>query len=95
MAFLIRASFSYVCDWLIIVIFLGIAGALSFLDPVKRDNSLTDESISFPYRKDTISIPVLFIVAIAAPAIIMAVVCAFLVRLPLLPCMLLLLRFLM
>lgn len=80
MVLLDRTSFSYILDWLIIVLFLGVAGAFSFLEPIKRDFSLTNEAISFPYRKDTISIPVLFAVAVAAPAIVIAAVCAVLVR---------------
>lgn len=77
-----RTSLSYCLDWLVIVIFVGIAGTFSFLEPIKRDFSLTDNTISFPYRKDTISIPVLFVVAVVAPAVIIAAVCAVLVRVP-------------
>ena len=82
MALIDRTAFSYLVDWFIIIIFLGIAGAFSILEPVKRDFSLTDPAISFPYRKDTISIPVLFVVAVIAPAIIIAIVCVALVRIP-------------
>ncbi|KAK7178192.1 lipid phosphate phosphatase 3, chloroplastic [Paraphaeosphaeria sporulosa] len=77
-----RTSISYLLDWLVIVIFLGIAGAFSFVEPIKRDFSLTDKSISFPYRKDTISIPLLFVVAVIAPAVMIAAICGVLVRLP-------------
>lgn len=76
-----RTAFSYCLDWVVIAIFLGIAGAFSFLEPAKRDFSLTDPAISFPSHKDTISIPVLFIVAIVVPAAIMALICVSLVRL--------------
>ena len=76
-----RTTLSYLLDWIIIVVFLGIAGAFSFLEPVKRDFSLTDQTISFPHRKDTISISLVFLVAIVAPAAVIAVICLFLVRL--------------
>ncbi|KAJ4295063.1 hypothetical protein N0V90_007071 [Kalmusia sp. IMI 367209] len=82
MAFLDRVALSYVLDWIVIVVFVAIAGAFSIIEPVKRDFSLTDPSISFPYRKDTISIPVLFVVAVAAPAFIIAGICAAIVRIP-------------
>jgi membrane-associated phospholipid phosphatase len=77
-----RVWLSYVLDWVIVIVFLGIAGALTFVEPIKRDFSLTDRAISFPYRKDTISIPVLFIVACVAPAAIVALVSLLFVRLP-------------
>ncbi|KAH8586300.1 hypothetical protein B0O99DRAFT_644800 [Bisporella sp. PMI_857] len=77
-----RTFLSYSLDWLIIVIFLGIAGAFSILEPVKRDFSLTDRSISFPYRKDTISMPLLVVVAVIAPAAIIAASCIVFARLP-------------
>ena len=77
-----RTSISYFLDWLIIIVFLGIAGAFSFLDPVKRDFSLTDSAISFPYRKDTISITEVLLAAIVAPAAIIALTCLVFVRLP-------------
>jgi membrane-associated phospholipid phosphatase len=82
MAFLNRVSVSYILDWIIIVVFLAIAGAFSFLEPFKRDFSVTDQSISFPYRKDTISIPVLFLIAVLAPAAIIAAICLTLIRIP-------------
>lgn len=77
-----RTLLSYSLDWLVILIFLGIGGAFSILEPVKRDFSLTDKSISFPYRKDTVSIAVLIIVAVVAPAAIIALICIVFVRLP-------------
>jgi len=77
-----RLSFSYVFDWVIILVFLAIAGAFSIIEPFKRDFSLTDGHISFPYNPDTISIPVLFIVAVVAPAFLIALICVILVRLP-------------
>lgn len=78
----IRTWLSYFLDWLVIVIFVGIAGAFSIIEPIKRDFSVTDKSISFPYRSDTISIPVLFVIAVVAPGIIIAIICAALVRIP-------------
>lgn len=81
MAFLHRVAVSYLLDWVIIVIFIGIAGAFSFLEPIKRDFSLTNKSISFPYRQDTISIPVLFIIAVVVPAAVVAAICVIFVRL--------------
>ena len=80
-----RVSLSYVLDWIVIVVFIAVAGALSFLTPTKRDFSLTEKSISFPYRTDTISTTVLFIVAVVVPAAIIATICASVVRLPACP----------
>jgi hypothetical protein len=77
-----RTWLSYIFDWVIIIIFLGIGGALTYVEPIKRDFSLTDKTLSFPYRKDTISILVLFLVAVVAPAAIIALVCLLFVRLP-------------
>ncbi|KIV99863.1 uncharacterized protein PV09_08531 [Verruconis gallopava] len=77
-----RVWVSYIFDWVIVIVFLAIAGALNFVEPVKRDFSLTDRAISFPYRKDTISIPVLFIIAVAVPIVVIAVVSLLFVRFP-------------
>jgi membrane-associated phospholipid phosphatase len=77
-----RLSFSYILDWLIIIVFFGIAGAFTLLDPVKRDFSLTDRTISFPFRNDTISIFVLFLIAVVGPAAIILIICLLFVRLP-------------
>ena len=73
---------SYVLDWVIVLAFLGIAGALQSVEPIKRDFSVTNSAISYPFRENTISVPVLFIVAVVVPLIIIAVVSLLFVRLP-------------
>lgn len=77
-----RVGLSYLLDWIIIIVFVAIAGALSFVPPTKRAFSLTDDSISFPSHTDTISVALLFIIAFVIPAIIIAAICAAVVRLP-------------
>lgn len=77
-----RVQLSYVFDWVIVVIFIAIGGALSFVAPVRRPFSLTDDSISFPYHNDTISVPVLFVVAVVVPAVIILITCLTIVRVP-------------
>jgi membrane-associated phospholipid phosphatase len=77
-----RVSLSYILDWVIVIVFLGIGGALTYVEPIKRDFSLTDKTISFPYRKDTISTPVLIVVAVVAPGVIVALVSLLFTRLP-------------
>ncbi|EKG18370.1 Phosphatidic acid phosphatase type 2/haloperoxidase [Macrophomina phaseolina MS6] len=42
---------------------------------MRRAFSLTDPSISFPYGPDTISVSTVFLAAVVAPAIIIAIVC--------------------
>jgi hypothetical protein len=80
-----RTWLPYVLDWAVIAIFIGIAGASSILEPLKRDFSLTDRSISYPYRKDTITIPTVFLVAIVAPFAIITAICAVFIQIPTLP----------
>ncbi|KAH8656250.1 hypothetical protein BGZ60DRAFT_418077 [Tricladium varicosporioides] len=66
---------SYVFDG-VVLIGVAIGGAVfSIVAPIKRPFSLSDPSISFPYRKDTISITTVGLVAIIAPAVITAAVC--------------------
>ncbi|KAF2105543.1 phosphatidic acid phosphatase type 2/haloperoxidase [Lophiotrema nucula] len=77
-----RTWLSYCLDWFIVIVFISIAGAFTLLQPVKRDFSLTDKTISYPYRKDTISVAVLFIVAVVAPAAIIAIISTFVVKIP-------------
>jgi membrane-associated phospholipid phosphatase len=77
-----RICLSYILDWVIVIVFLGIGGSLTYVEPIKRDFSLTDKTISFPYRKDTISTSVLIIVAVVAPGVIVALVSLLFTRLP-------------
>ncbi|KAH8647001.1 phosphatidic acid phosphatase type 2/haloperoxidase [Tricladium varicosporioides] len=65
---------SYVFDG---VVLMGCyrGAVFSIVAPIKRPFSLSDPSISFPYRKDTISITTVGLVAIIAPAVITAAVC--------------------
>lgn len=48
---------------------------MNFTHPAERPFSLVDLSISFPFVPESISILTLFFVALAAPAIIMALIC--------------------
>lgn len=56
-------------------VFVAIAGSFSAVSPSKRPFSLSDPSISLPYKKDTISIALAAVVCGVIPAAIIALVC--------------------
>lgn len=66
---------SYVLDWIVLIVFVAIAGSFSAVSPSKRPFSLADSSISLPYKKDTISIALAAIVCGVIPAAIIASIC--------------------
>lgn len=69
-----RLIISYVLDWIVLIVFVAIAGSFSAVSPSKRPFSLADPSISLPYKKDTISIALAAIVCGVIPAAIIAFV---------------------
>lgn len=65
---------SYALDWVLLVIFAALGYVVGNLTPNKRPFYLGDPSIDFPYKGyDTVSLPVLFVVAVVAPAAIIFV----------------------
>ncbi|KAF7118282.1 hypothetical protein CNMCM5793_007698 [Aspergillus hiratsukae] len=70
----LRLVLSYILDWVFIVIVAVIGFGFSKVEPNHRPFSLTDPSISFPYREhDTVSTAVLVVVALIAPAVIIVI----------------------
>lgn len=66
---------SYVFDWVVLIVFAAIGFVVGNLAPSRRPFHLDDPTIDFPYKGyDTVSVPVLFIVSIAAPLAIIFVV---------------------
>jgi uncharacterized membrane protein len=70
-----KLIFSYVVDWIVIIL-AAVAGALfSLITPNKRPFSLTDPDISFPYvTKEKISTSTLIICGLVAPGVIIFVI---------------------
>ncbi|KIW67530.1 hypothetical protein PV04_06775 [Phialophora macrospora] len=69
-----RLVASYVIDWILILATFAVGGGLSKVHGNKHDFSLQDPNISFPYHDDTVTVPVLIVIAIVAPAIITAAI---------------------
>ncbi|KAF9885980.1 hypothetical protein FE257_012158 [Aspergillus nanangensis] len=64
-----RLVISYILDWIMIVGIALIGYGFYKTDPTRHPFSLTDETISFPYRdKDTVSTAVLVVVSLVVPA---------------------------
>ncbi|GME25797.1 hypothetical protein GTA08_BOTSDO12361 [Neofusicoccum parvum] len=82
MEFCNKLTVSYVLDVIVLCAFAIIGGVFSIIPPSRRAFSLTDTSISFPYGPDTVSILTVFLAAIVAPAIIIAVICVVFVTRP-------------
>ncbi|KAI9892017.1 MAG: hypothetical protein M1814_002212 [Vezdaea aestivalis] len=70
-----RIIVSYVIDFLTIVIFVAGGTAFSLVGPTRPPFSLFDASIGYPYQPDTISNTTAVLVAVAAPLVIITVVC--------------------
>ncbi|KAK4560444.1 hypothetical protein LTR86_005640 [Recurvomyces mirabilis] len=75
----LRLTFSYVLDWLVIVVIAAIGGGLNFVTPYHRPFSLVNLDISYPYVPELISTTTLALVSLIAPAIIIALVVGLLV----------------
>jgi hypothetical protein len=73
--FPIRLILSYLSDWIICFIFVGIGGWLDKVAPAKRPFSLVDPNISYPFAEhELVPAYLLFILAIGVPFVIVAVV---------------------
>lgn len=65
---------SYAVDWALLVIFAALGYVVGNRTPNKRPFYLGDPDIDFPYKGyDTVSLPVLFVVTVVAPAAIIFV----------------------
>ncbi|KAJ4272309.1 hypothetical protein NW762_001021 [Fusarium torreyae] len=73
--FPIRLILSYIFDWLVCFVFVGIGGYLDRVAPAKRPFSLVDPNISYPFADpELVPAYLLFILAIGVPVVIVAVV---------------------
>ncbi|KAF4974880.1 hypothetical protein FDECE_18622, partial [Fusarium decemcellulare] len=70
-----RLVFSYLFDWIVCIVFVGIGGVLDRVAPAKRPFSLVDPSISYPFEEhELVPAYLLFVLAIGVPVVIVAVV---------------------
>ncbi|KIW82476.1 hypothetical protein Z517_05503 [Fonsecaea pedrosoi CBS 271.37] len=69
-----RLIASYILDWILILGTAAVGGAFSKIHGNKRPFSLQDPDISYPYHEDTVTVPVLIVVAIVAPGVITAAI---------------------
>ncbi|KAJ4146848.1 hypothetical protein LMH87_001407 [Akanthomyces muscarius] len=66
---------SYVVDWAILIIFAGVGYAVGNITPNRRPINLQEPNIGLPYLgHDTISLAVLFVVSLIAPAVIIFII---------------------
>ncbi|KAI9050958.1 hypothetical protein LZ554_005068 [Drepanopeziza brunnea f. sp. 'monogermtubi'] len=77
--------FSYVVDWILILLIVIVGAIFALITPNKRPFSLTNPGISFPYVEETVSVPLLGVVALVAPAAIIFIICILLVPGPTVP----------
>ncbi|OBT89546.1 hypothetical protein VE02_01083 [Pseudogymnoascus sp. 03VT05] len=66
----IRLMLSYVLDWIIIIGAAAIGLGLGTISPNKRPISLSNPELSYPDNPDTVTIAVVIIVSLGAPAVI-------------------------
>ncbi|OBT75264.1 hypothetical protein VF21_05648 [Pseudogymnoascus sp. 05NY08] len=66
----IRLMLSYVLDWIIIIGAAAIGVGLGTISPNKRPISLSNPELSYPDNPDTVTIAVVIIVSLGAPAVI-------------------------
>lgn len=66
-----RLILSYIVDWLVLILFAVLGYIVGSLTPNPRPFDLNDPDISYPYKGyDTVSVPVVFVVSVVAPAAI-------------------------
>lgn len=65
-----RLLLSYAVDWALVVILFAGGGVLNYITGYHRPFTLTEYDIAYPHRPDIVSIPVVIIVALVAPALI-------------------------
>ncbi|ELR02898.1 hypothetical protein GMDG_01120 [Pseudogymnoascus destructans 20631-21] len=81
----IRLMLSYVLDWIIIIGAAAIGVALGTISPNKRPISLSNPELSYPNNPDTVTVAVVIIVSLAAPAAIILLTSLLLVPGPSVP----------
>ncbi|KFY53336.1 hypothetical protein V496_07695, partial [Pseudogymnoascus sp. VKM F-4515 (FW-2607)] len=81
----IRLMLSYVLDWIIIIGAAAIGVGLGEISPNKRPISLSNPELSYPDNPDTVTIAVVIIVSLGAPAAIIFLVSLILVPGPSVP----------
>ncbi|KAK5048556.1 hypothetical protein LTR84_005647 [Exophiala bonariae] len=72
MAIIVSLLFSYIFDWVVVAVVAAAGGVLNYINGFHRPFSLTDVTIAYPNKPDIVSIPVVVIVALVAPAGIIA-----------------------
>lgn len=82
----LQLIFSYVLDWVILIAAAVVAAVFSTITPNKRPFSLNNAEISYPFvTKEKISTATLFLCGLVAPAVVIFIVCLFLVPGPTVP----------
>lgn len=77
----VRLAFSYLFDWILCVVLIALFLMLDNLTPFKRQFSVEDRSLMYPYKeKETIPTWALIVIAVVFPAVLMAVVSLFIRR---------------
>ncbi|KAJ4035093.1 hypothetical protein NW753_012289, partial [Fusarium oxysporum] len=72
MHFSVKLFISYAFDWVVLIIALVVSVVVGNLTPNKRDFSLVNPYISYPFTGDTISIGLAAILSLVVPAVIIA-----------------------
>lgn len=69
-----KLVFSYILDWVVIILFAAAGGALSVVSPRHRPFSLLNQEISFPYVQESVPIWILGVACFGAPAVLIAII---------------------
>lgn len=71
-----RIILSYLIDWILIIVIAALGGVFNkaVTHTNKRPFSLQDPSITYPSKKDTVSVAVLLLVSLVVPGIITAII---------------------
>lgn len=77
----VRLACSYLFDWTLCIVLIALFLMLDNLTPFKRQFSVEDSSLMYPYKeKETIPTWALIVIAVVFPAVVMAVVSLFIRR---------------
>ncbi|KAF9923702.1 hypothetical protein FBU30_006233 [Linnemannia zychae] len=71
----VRLAFSYLFDWVLCIVLIALFLMLDNLTPFKRQFSVEDTSLMYPYKeKETIPTWALVVISIIFPAVMMAII---------------------
>ncbi|KAK5072330.1 hypothetical protein LTR70_010459 [Exophiala xenobiotica] len=68
----VRVVVSYLLDWVVVICFAAAGGILTYISGFHRPFSLTNDDFAYPLKDNIVSLPIVAIISLVAPAAIIA-----------------------